>query len=64
MGNFASKMTRISLRPTNRGIIDFGELYYVEQTDLKEKKTTKKNSSNLRTIHTFAFLEFWRLLIG
>ena len=38
MGNFASKMTRISLRLTNRGIIDFGELYYVEQTDLKEKK--------------------------
>ena len=37
MGNFASKMTRISLRPTNRGIIDFGELYYVEQTDLKKK---------------------------
>ena len=63
MGNFASKMTRISLRPTNRGIIDFGELYYVEQTDLKEKKQ-QKNSSNLRTIHTFAFLEFWRLLIG
>ena len=42
MGNFASKMTRISLRPTNRGIIDFGELYYVEQTDLKEKKNNKK----------------------
>ena len=41
MGNFASKMTRISLRPTNRGIIDFGKLYYVEQTDLKEKNNNK-----------------------
>ena len=47
MGNFASKMTRISLRPTNRGIIDFGELYYVEQTDLKEKKTTKKKTRQI-----------------
>ena len=59
MGNFASKMTRISLRPTNRGIIDFGELYYVEQADLKEKKTTKKKQLNFAPGH-----ENINLLVG
>ena len=47
MGNFASKMTRISLRPTNRGIIDFGESYYIEQTDLKEKKKQQKKTRQI-----------------
>ena len=58
MGNFASKMTRISLRPTNRGIIDFGELYYVEQTDLKEKKTTKKTRQIYVQFTLLPFLNF------
>ena len=50
MGNFASKMTRISLRPTNRGIIDFGKLYYVEQTDLKEKNNNKIRQIDVQLI--------------
>ena len=58
MGNFASKMTRISLRPTNRGIIDFGKLYYVEQTDLKEKNNNKIRQIDVQFIPLLNFGDF------